>query len=194
LAGKIVTITIASVFIGVGINGFIIPSHLINGGVWGISLLLSYLLGWKLAIIFTFLNVPIYFIAIYYDMNLFFYGLIGTFISALMISLLSPLNGMFHFPFLISICLGGIFVGTGAGLMLRIHASPGGLDLLALMLSKIFSLNVGVIILMIDTFIILSGAVIFKQTVFLYSLVIVTLVGLIALLFTSIKSITIYRY
>lgn len=194
MSGKIMTIAIASVFIGVGINGFILPSHLINGGIWGISLLLSYLMGWKLAFIFTCLNIPIYFVAIHYDLEFFLYGLIGTFISALMISFLAPLNGMFHFPFLLSICLGGIFVGTGAGLMLRIHASPGGLDLLALILSKILSLNVGLVILIIDSLIILSGAFIFKQAAFLYSLVIVAFVALIAFLLTSIKSITVFRY
>ncbi|MGA9226038.1 MAG: YitT family protein [Mesobacillus sp.] len=194
MALKIMTITIASILIGIGINGFIIPSHLINGGIWGISLLLNYIWGWKLAVIFTCLNVPIYFIAIYYDLHYFFYGLIGTFISAIMISLLHPLNGLFHLPFLLNISLGGVFVGCGVGIMLRIHASPGGLDLLALIISKFFSVNVGLVILLIDSFIVLSGVIIFKELSFLYSLVIVAFVGSIVLLLTSIKSISISRY
>ncbi|WML48221.1 YitT family protein [Neobacillus sp. PS3-34] len=189
---KLFTIIIASVLIGIGINAFVIPSHVINGGIWGISLLIHYLWGWKLAVTFTCLNLPIYFAAMYYDLHYFFYGLIGTFISAIIISLLNPLNGLFHLPFLLNICLGGIFIGTGVGIMLRIHASPGGIDLLALMVSKSLSLNVGLVILIIDTVIILSGVLIFKEITFLYSLIIISLVGTIASLLTSIKSISVF--
>ncbi|WP_311315975.1 YitT family protein [Niallia sp. MER 6] len=49
--------------IGIGINGFIMPLHLINGGVFGISLLVNYIWGIKtgvsiILIIFQFICSP----------------------------------------------------------------------------------------------------------------------------------------
>ncbi|HLO12000.1 MAG TPA: YitT family protein [Pseudoneobacillus sp.] len=189
---KLFTIGCASILIGVGINGFVLPSHLINGGIWGISLLMNYLWGFKLAVIFTCLNLPIYFLAMKYNLSLFFNGLIGTLISAIGINLLYPISGLFQLPILLNVILGGMFIGTGVGMMLRIHASPGGVDLLALIISKWLSVNVGIVILIIDILIILTGVVILKDERMLYSLVIVTIVGLIASVMTSIKSIRMY--
>ncbi|WP_442598829.1 YitT family protein [Neobacillus sp. D3-1R] len=189
---SIFTIGVASVLIAVGVNGFVLPSHLVNGGLWGISLLANYLWGYKLAITFVCLNLPIYFLAITFDLNYFFKGLLGTFISAVGINLLFPISGFFHLPLLANVVIGGLFIGTGVGMMLRIHASPGGMDLLALMVSKWFSINVGFIILLIDTAVILTGVFVLKDERMLYSLVIVGIVGIMASIMTSIKSIKVF--
>jgi uncharacterized membrane-anchored protein YitT (DUF2179 family) len=192
MINRLVTIGLASIFIGVGINGFVLPSHLINGGIWGISLLVNYLWGFKLALIFTCLNLPIYVVAMKYNLSIFFNGLIGTFISAIGINLLYPISSFNHLSILSNVIIGGLFIGTGVGMMLRIHASPGGVDLLALILSKKFSINVGIVILLIDVSIILTGVFILKDVRMLYSLLIVIIVGLIATIMTSIKSIRMY--
>lgn len=188
---KILHIFVGSLFIGIGINGFVVPSHLINGGIWGISLLVNYLWGLNLAAVFVCLNLPIYFFAIQYDLSYFFNGLIGTFISALSIKMLNPLIGAFHLSFLPSVIIGGFLIGIGVGLMLRIHASPGGVDLLALLLSKKTSINVGFLLLGIDSVIILSGVIALRDQRLLYSLLIVTIVGVTAAILTTIKSIKI---
>jgi uncharacterized membrane-anchored protein YitT (DUF2179 family) len=189
---KLWTITIASILIGIGINAFVVPSKLINGGIWGISLLVNYILGVKLPIIFTCLNLPIYFLAMNKNKSLFVYGLIGSILSAIGVKLLGPLAGMFQLPLFANVVLGGIFIGLGVGMMLRIHASPGGMDLLALMVSRWLSINVGLIMILMDTSIILTGVYILKDERILYSLVIVAFVGFIASVMTSVKSIRLY--
>ncbi|MFD2444957.1 YitT family protein [Bacillus sp. CGMCC 1.16607] len=188
----LLTIIVASFLIGLGVNGFVLPSRLVNGGIWGISLLANYTFGFQLAITFVCLNLPIYFIAIKYDLNYFFKGLVGTLISAIGINLLFPISGFNHLPLLANVVLGGLFIGTGVGMMLRIHASPGGVDLLALIISKWLSINVGIVILCIDALIILTAVLILKDEKMLYSLIIVTIVGVIASIMTSIKSIRVY--
>lgn len=125
-------------------------------------------------------------------MAYFFKGLMGTFISAVGINVLFPISGYFHLPILANVVLGGLFIGTGVGMMLRIHASPGGMDLLALMVSKWFSINVGIVILLIDTLVILTGVFVLKDERMLYSLIIVGIVGLIATVMTSVKSIKVF--
>jgi uncharacterized membrane-anchored protein YitT (DUF2179 family) len=185
-------ISFASVFIGIGINGFVLPSHLINGGMMGISLLINYLWGFKLAIIFTLLNLPIYILAMKYNLSLFFYGLFGTLVSAFSIHLLYPISGLFQLPLLPNVIFGGLFIGTGVGMMVKVNASPGGMDLLALIVSKWLSVNVGLVMILMDVSIILTGVWILEDERMLYSLVIVTIVGLMASIMTAIKSVRVY--
>ncbi len=43
---------------GLGLKGFLMSSHFIDGGVTGISMLLSNVLGWQLAILIPVINLP----------------------------------------------------------------------------------------------------------------------------------------
>lgn len=190
---KKVFITIfASLFIGVGINGFIIPIHLINGGLWGVSLILHYLLNSNIAITFACLNIPIFIFAAMYDKDYFLNGILGITISSIIVTLLAPIQYIINLPPLFSVLFGGIIIGIGVGFMLREHISPGGVDLLALMMSKILSINVGISLLILDSIIILFGVFILRDERLLYSMLIVINVSITAMLITSIKRIILF--
>ncbi|MFY4774174.1 YitT family protein [Metabacillus sp. RGM 3146] len=176
-------------FIGIGINAFILPLHLMNGGVFGISLLLKYLFGFKLGLTIVCINTPIYLIALKYHRTYFVNGMIGMAISSLFIELCFPLNGMLHLPYMISTISGGIFIGAGAGMMLRQHTSPGGIDLLALMISKWTAMNTGILMAAMDGMIICAGLLLLKDPRLLYSLITIGIAGMIVSILTSIKSI-----
>ncbi|MDQ0197867.1 YitT family protein [Neobacillus ginsengisoli] len=189
---KIAVIGFGSTMIGIGINGFIIPFHLINGGFLGISLILNYLWGFKAGLMFIFLNVPVYLFAFKSDPRYFINGLSGAIISGIMIEILMPLNGKFHLPIMSSVIIGAVFIGIGVGIMLRNHISPGGMDLLALLLSKWSRINVGVIIFALDMVVIMTGLLILQDAKLFYSLLIISIVGLFASLITSFHSVQIY--
>jgi uncharacterized membrane-anchored protein YitT (DUF2179 family) len=182
---KLAVIGFGSTMIGIGVNGFILPLHLINGGMFGISIVFNYLWQLNIGLTFVFLNIPVYLLAYKSDYNYFFYGLIGAIFSGFMIEFLVPLNEVFHLPIISSVIIGGTIVGIGVGTMLRNHISPGGMDLLALLLAKWTKINVGIIAYAIDTVIIMSSLVILQEPRLLYSLLIVTIVGLLATLLTS---------
>lgn len=178
--------------IGIGINGFILPFHLINGGIFGISLLLHYLWGMKAGLSFIFINIPIYMFAFKSDPGYFINGLLGAIISGVMIELFIPLNGVVQLPIMSSVIVGAGIIGIGVGVMLRNHISPGGMDLLALLIAKWSKVNVGVIIFAIDAIIILTGLLLLQDAKLFYSLLIVSIVGLLASAITSFRSIQIY--
>ncbi len=182
---KLAVIGFGSTMIGIGVNGFILPFHLINGGMFGISLLFNYLWHFSIGLTFVFLNIPVYLLAYKSDFDYFFYGLIGAFFSGFMIELLMPLKDVFDLPIISSVIIGGLIIGIGVGTMLRNHISPGGMDLLALLLAKWTKINVGIIAYVIDTVIILSSLLILQEPRLLYSLLIVSIVGLLATAFTS---------
>ncbi|MEH7076783.1 YitT family protein [Neobacillus drentensis] len=185
---KLAIIGFGSTMIGIGINGFILPLHLINGGFLGISLILKYLLGFKAGITFIILNIPVYMFAFKSDPVYFFNGVLGAICSGLMIELLMPLNGMFQLPIMSSVVVGAVIIGSGVGVMLRNHISPGGMDLLALILAKWSKVNVGIIMFAMDAVIIITGLFLLQDVKLFYSLIIVAIVGLLASLITSYRN------
>jgi uncharacterized membrane-anchored protein YitT (DUF2179 family) len=182
---KLAIIGFGSTMIGIGINGFILPLHLINGGFLGISLLLKYIFGFKAGITFIFLNIPVYMFAYKSDPGYFFNGVIGALCTGLMIELFMPLNGMFHLPILSSVIMGALIIGSGVGVMLRNHISPGGMDLLALIIAKGSKVNVGVIMFAMDAVIIITGLFLLQDVKLFYSLIIVAIIGLMASIITT---------
>ncbi|MDR4948145.1 YitT family protein [Neobacillus cucumis] len=182
---KLAVIGFGSTMISVGINMFILPFHLINGGIFGISLLLNYLWGFKIGLMFILLNIPIYLFALKSDPFYFYYGVIGAAISGSLVELFVPLSGIVHIPIISSVIIGAIIIGVGVGVMLRHHISPGGMDLLALLISKWTKVNVGIIMVSLDAVIILTGLFLLKDVRLLYSLLIISIIGMLATIITS---------
>jgi uncharacterized membrane-anchored protein YitT (DUF2179 family) len=183
---KLAVIGFGSTMIGVGVNGFILPFHLINGGMFGISILFNYIWHFSIGLTFVLLNIPVYLLAYRSDITYFTYGLIGAFFSGFMIEILMPLKDVFHLPIISSVIIGGTIVGIGVGTMLRNQISPGGMDLLALLFAKWTKVNVGIIAYGIDAVIIISSLLLLREPRLLYSLLIVSIVGLLATAITSV--------
>lgn len=185
LLKKLLAIGFGSTMIGIGLNGFILPFHLMNGGMFGISILFNYLWEFNIGLMFVVLNIPVYLLALKAEFTYFTYGLLGAFTSGAMIEALSPLGDFFQLQIITSVIIGGIFVGVGVGTMLRNQVSPGGMDLLALLLAKWTKTNVGIISYAMDTFIILTSLFLLQEPRLLYSLLIVSIVGMLVTIFTA---------
>jgi len=179
---KATAILIGSLFLSVGINFFLVPFELLDGGIIGIGLIVKYLLGFRAGLTIIVLSIPIFFIAWLYYRNYFYNSLHGMLISSFFIDWLYPLHDNFisfiQFPAIISAIIGGIFVGLGIGIMLRYETSTGGTDLLAQFLADIFQKNVGVMIFIIDVIVICIGGLLISKETLLLSIVTITFVGL----------------
>ena len=189
---KLVTLLFSSVCIGIGLNMFIIPIHLISGGIFGISLLIKYVWGINVGHTMIIINTPIYLLSLLYDKSYFINAILGLAFTSTIIDLLTPLNGLVHLPIITHVILGGMMIGIGVGFMLRLHISPGGVDLLALLISKLTAINPGIIIFIFDSLIIIAGIFILKDLKLIYSIITISLVGLGVGLLNSFKSINFY--
>ncbi|WP_342043650.1 YitT family protein [Bacillus sp. OTU2372] len=187
---KLAVIGFGSTMISVGINMFILPFHLINGGIFGISLLLNYVWGLKVGLMFILLNIPIYLFALKKDPIYFYNGILGAVFSGCLIELLLPLNGLMNLPIISSVIIGAMIIGVGVGVMLRNHISPGGMDLLALLIAKWTKVNVGVIMVTLDAVIILTGLFLLQDARLLYSLLIISIIGMLATIITSFRRVS----
>lgn len=55
---KLIATIIGSLLIGIGVNGFLVPNYLIDGGILGIALILHYFLHLKTGITMVALSLP----------------------------------------------------------------------------------------------------------------------------------------
>jgi uncharacterized membrane-anchored protein YitT (DUF2179 family) len=183
---KKMTITIiGSMFLAIGINVFLVPHHLLDGGIIGISLIVKYIWHVKVGLTIVLLSIPLYIMAWFYYRPFFYNSLHGLLFSSLMIDIFSVLRGVIMLDPMISSIIGGVLDGIGIGIMLREETSTGGTDLLAQFIARMTNWNVGIIIFMMDTFIIAVGSFIIDSTSFLYSLVVVTIVGIATTMLTQ---------
>jgi len=143
---------------GMGLKGFLMSSRFIDGGVTGISMLVSDVLGFPLAVLIPVINLP--FVALAYRQ-------IGTRFavrSALAISGLALCLFLVHFPDvtpdkLLTAVFGGFFIGAGIGLAIRGGAVLDGTEIAALIVSRNSSfLRVGDVILILNIFIFIAAA------------------------------------
>jgi len=143
---------------GMGLKGFLMSSHFIDGGVTGISMLLSDILKLPLAIFIPVINLP--FIALGYRQI----GRKFAIKSALAIAGLSACLALIKYPDvtpdkLLTAVFGGFFIGVGIGLAIRGGAVLDGTEIAALLVSKSSHLlKVGDVILILNIFIFATAA------------------------------------
>lgn len=153
-----------------GVKGFLLSSHFIDGGVTGISMLLSEVLKVPLAILIPVINLP--FVAIGYRQI----GRAFALKSILAIAGLSLCLAFVNFPDvtpdkLLTAIFGGFFIGAGIGLAIRGGAVLDGTEIAALLVSRTSSLlNVGDVILILNIFIFLTAAFFLGVDSALYSI------------------------
>ena len=77
------------------------------------------------------------------------------------------------------IILGTIIIATGLGIAFAINASTGGTDILAKILNKYSTFNIGISLLLVDLFVVVCGGVTFGLDKGIYSLIAVIVNGLL---------------
>jgi uncharacterized membrane-anchored protein YitT (DUF2179 family) len=152
-----------------GLEGFLIPTGFIDGGVTGISLLASRESQLSLSVFIVLINLPFIFLG---------WQQIGkTFAvkSIIAIALLATVLAFVHFPvvtndkLLVSV-FGGFFLGAGIGLTIRGGGVIDGTEILAIYLSRKRSLSVGDFILIFNVIIFSVAAYLLSPEVALYSI------------------------
>lgn len=179
-------ILVGSFLLSIGINGFLIPHHLLDGGIIGLSLILHYYFELRPGICMLVLSLPLCMYAWFREREYFFSSFHGLVVSSFFIDLMAPLQAKFALPILVSALLGGIFGGIGVGLMLRYQTSTGGTELLAYFLAKAFSLNIGIMILVLDGLVVIAGFNVLGLQSFFYSILTILTFGFMtSLLFNN---------
>ncbi|MDN3587199.1 YitT family protein [Pedobacter aquatilis] len=152
-----------------GLKSFLMPSHFIDGGVTGISLLLRTLTDWDLSYLIVIINIPFVILG-YRQIGKTFAIKTAIAIAALSISLVFfPFQPITHDKLLIAF-FGGLFLGGGIGLAMRGGCVIDGTEVLALYISKNSILTVGNIVLILNIIIFAFAAYFLNIETALYAI------------------------
>ena len=185
---KAFTIVIGSLLAAIGVNMFLVPFELLDGGALGISLIFHYAMEGKVGLTFLIVSIPIFMFAWKYYRSFFYNGIHGMLLSSLLIDLLYPLHmfgrALETVPLVSAIC-GGIVIGTGIGIMLRQDISIGGTDLLAQMIARKLAVNPGFVIFCVDILIVTAGSLLIPSIQLILSFATVFFAGITISLIVS---------
>lgn len=159
-----------------GLNWFIVPLGLYNGGTVGISQIIRSILqfntSFDIAGILNFvLNIPLLFLAYFhFGRSLFLKTFFSIVTQTILFTFLPIPTQPIIQEYAVSCFMGGILAGTGVGITLKAGGSGGGLDILGLYFTqKIKDFGVGRFTLIINGMIYCACALLFELPVAIYS-------------------------
>ncbi|QMV41576.1 YitT family protein [Cohnella cholangitidis] len=185
---KVIVIIVGSMLIAMGIDFFLMPIKVLDGGLIGIALIGNYLFGLKVGLLLILCSSPVFIYTWFKDKTFFFHSLFGMIFLSYFIDLFDPYNPLgslvSQYPFIASI-VGGLFIGIGFGILLRFDTSTGGIDLLAKLLAGKLRINVGILILLMDAIVVSMGGLLFSVDTFFLSVATISSGGLATSLCTT---------
>jgi len=158
-----VWVAIGCLLSSLAINAFLVPHHLLSGGVSGLAIIFYFLFGFPIGVQILLMNIPLLYAG--YRLLGREYT-IGTIYGTILFSLAVDAT-MFVSQFnliddpIISAITGGVLAGIGSGLIFRVNGSAGGLDIVAAIVKKYYSLNFGAVGFAINCLIMGVAAVLF---------------------------------
>ncbi|MFC0213464.1 YitT family protein [Paenibacillus chartarius] len=171
LLRRILFLFLGACMVSVGLEIFLVPNSIIDGGITGISIIASHLSGWPLGLFLTLLNLPFLFLG-YKQIGKTF--AISTLFSVLVMSigttLLHPVPPITIDPLLAAV-FGGIILGIGIGLVIRSGGSLDGTEIVAILLNKKLPFSVGETVMFFNIFILGSAGFVYQWDHAMYSLI-----------------------
>lgn len=170
LAQRTFFIIFGAILMGVGIEEFLVPNKILDGGIVGISIILSHLTGVRLGIFIFVLNIPFFFIGYKQIGKTFALStLLGIAVLSITTALLHNVP-VFTEDLLLATVFGGIVLGVGVGIVIRYGGSLDGTEIMAIIVNKRLPFSVGEIIMFFNVFIFLTAGFVFGWDRAMYSL------------------------
>lgn len=165
-----VIITIGTLIAAFAIDTLLIPNTILDGGVTGISMIISKLSGISLSILVLIINIPFVLVG-YKHLGKYFLArtVYGMFTFALFLRLLEIIEPITN-EILLATVFGGAMLGIGVGLVIRFGGCVDGTESVALVLTKKLNLSVGQIVLIFNLIIYSVAAFLFGIDRALYSI------------------------
>jgi uncharacterized membrane-anchored protein YitT (DUF2179 family) len=147
-----------------GLKSFLLPNNFIDGGITGVSLLVSAISGWQVWVLIVLLNVPFMILGLNFVIKM-----------SLGILCLAVCLAFVEFPTLTADKLlvavfGGFFLGAGIGLTMRGGGVIDGTEVMAIYTSRSTGLTIGDIILIMNVIIFSFAAWLLSLETALYSI------------------------
>lgn len=176
-------LTVAGIVNAFGVTVFLAPVKLYDSGISGTSMLLSQITpeNWTLSVFLIILNLPLFLyglkkqgaqFTIYAIYTVGIYSLFAWLITDILpidVSIASPLAGS---DLLLCALFGGLISGLGSGLAIRFGGAMDGIEVMAVIFSKMLGISVGTFVMAYNVILyIVCGLILQSWILPLYSIV-----------------------
>ncbi|WP_250673084.1 YitT family protein [Paraclostridium ghonii] len=178
-----IIVTIGVILVAVGIQYFFAPNDIAAGGLSGLALIINYYLpNLSMGVIIFIGNLVLFsiaFILIGRDFGLktiyasFMLSVVIDFMDKVLKSTALTTN------LLAAVILGTLVTAIGLAIVFASNASTGGTDILAKILNKYTTFNIGISLLIVDLFVAIMGGFTFGLRKGIYSILVIVLNGLL---------------
>jgi uncharacterized membrane-anchored protein YitT (DUF2179 family) len=163
---------IGAMIAAIGLEIFLIPNQVIDGGVVGLSIMGNFMFpDIPFGVFLVVLNIPFLYIGYKHIGKNF---AVATVVAVIMLSFCSEYADTFpeitNDPFLAAI-FGGIVDGIGVGIIMRAGGSLDGTEIVAIIADKHSPFSVGEVVMFINLFILSGAGLLFGWDKAMYSLV-----------------------
>lgn len=165
-----ILIILGAMLAAYSLDTFLIPNNILDGGVTGISIIISKVFSIPISLLVILINIPFVYVG-YRNLGKNF--LIRTITAMLTFSIALSFFESFHEvtdEILLATIFGGILLGIGVGLVIRMGACVDGTESVALVISKKTNLSVGQIVMVFNFLIYGCATLIFGIDRALYSI------------------------
>ena len=163
---------------------FLVPAHLVSGGISGIAQLIDFYIKIPLGLIIFLGNIPLFILGWRYLGTIRF--AIRTLVAVIFFSLFTDIIGLLlpetgvTNDLILQSLYGGVLYGIGCGLVYNGKGTSGGSDILCRILNFYTGIPITQSYLLVDSFVVLAGGFIFGWDVALYGVVVIYISGLAA--------------
>ena len=163
-------ITIGIFLASLALEIFLIPNRIIDGGITGISIILSFLTNINLSIFIIVINIPFLLLGFKHLGKNFLIR--TTFAMIIFLFLLEQFKqvDVVTNDVLLATVFGGILLGIGVGFVIRYGACLDGVETIAILINKKTSFSVGQVILLVNLVIYMVAGIVFGWDRALYSI------------------------
>jgi uncharacterized membrane-anchored protein YitT (DUF2179 family) len=184
-------IIIGSFILAAGFVFFINPYHIVPGGVYGIGIVVHYLIPQiPIGLFGLALNIPLTLIGVKVLGPRFgIKTVVGMILTSIFMDLLTFLVGEdsktmlggsidLSNDILLASVFAGVLIGFGLGLIFKAKATSGGSDIIAMIAAKYTRMPLGQLMIYVDSIIVLFGLIIFRDwKIPLYSWIVIFITG-----------------
>ena len=163
-------ITVGATLAAIALEIFLVPNNIIDGGIIGISIMVSYITKIKLSVLTFVLNIP-FLILGYKQLGKSFlikaaYAMI---VLSLLLEELKPVPELTN-DVLLATVFGGLLLGIGVGFVIKFGACLDGTEVVAILINKKTSFSVGQVVMFLNFFIYSTAGFLFGWDRALYSI------------------------
>lgn len=173
---KHIIVIIGSFIIAFSFNLFLIPHEILSSGLSGIAILLGLITPFDIGLLNFVLNIPILIFGYYKLGKEITYNTLLCVVSLSLFLSVLPIYAITDNT-LLSAIFGGVIGGIGIGLILKYSGTSGGLDIIAIVISRSSNVSIGLLLSIMNGIIVLFSGTIFGWDLALYTLLSIFITG-----------------